>query len=285
MLLSPGHTAGAQLFHRRSAEQCKEWLDAWCTAQTLCGPASDIFREPSEDEVSTLRPISRGVYAKADLASGQTLTKDNVEMRQPLLATQLSTQQFREGMLCATDVSCRQPLAKNCSLPDTELAAWQERETLFEYIHSVKAILRKAKVHIGFNFEAEVSHHYGIQNLSKFGCIILSMFNNQRYCRKLLVQTAGQYNPFHYHMIKDETFTVISGKLKIFVEKNEYVLSEGEHLRVAAGLKHAFQAMEDTVVEEVSSEAISTDSYYLDPAISKLPRSARKHALPVWALL
>ena len=45
------------------------------------------YGQPSDDELTNLRPLSRGVYAKTDLAAGQTLTNDLVELRRPLLVS------------------------------------------------------------------------------------------------------------------------------------------------------------------------------------------------------
>ena len=260
-------------------------LSVWMEAVAIVGPDGSDFRTHPESERHALRAMERGVVAAVPIKTGESIDASKVKFCCSAVDGQMTATHLRAGLVCVGALHPDDGIPNTTPLQPKEANELRDTEALFGYIHAIKGFLREKQVHLGFNFEAEVSHHFGIQNLAKFGCVILSMFNTKHYCRKIILQTKGQYNPFHYHMIKDETFTVVHGRVRLFVEKNEYTLHPGEHLRVAAGLKHAFEALEDSVIEEVSSEAINTDSYYLDPAISKLPRSERKHALPTWALL
>jgi len=62
----------------------------------------------------------------------------------------------------------------------------------------------------------------------------------------------GGTSSLHTHRMKHNTFHVISGLLNIEAEDCSDLLSPGKNYTVWAGVKHQFQALEDTVVIEVS---------------------------------
>jgi N-acetylneuraminate synthase len=56
----------------------------------------------------------------------------------------------------------------------------------------------------------------------------------------------------------------------------------GQIVTVERGQWHKFSTMHGAVVEEISTVAVGSDSYYEDPAIAELDRSARKTILTDW---
>lgn len=91
--------------------------------------------------------------------------------------------------------------------------------------------------------------------------------NNSQYCGKILVFIKGKRCSFHYHILKDETFYVQSGKIllkyseeDILDNANEIILEKGDKFHVYPGLRHQMIALEDTELFEFSTQDIKTDS-------------------------
>lgn len=79
-----------------------------------------------------------------------------------------------------------------------------------------------------------------------------------RYVGKVLHVKAGEALSLQYHLVKDETIMVLSGRLKFefFAEGEDPHVKElapGEPFHIAPGLRHRMIAIEDTDVLEVST--------------------------------
>jgi quercetin dioxygenase-like cupin family protein len=92
--------------------------------------------------------------------------------------------------------------------------------------------------------------------------------NKPQYCGKLLFFKKGKKCSFHYHVEKDETFYLQSGKLIVrysdedfLDEAKELVLMPGENFYVYPGLRHQMEAIEDSELFEFSTEHFEEDSY------------------------
>lgn len=96
-----------------------------------------------------------------------------------------------------------------------------------------------------------------------------TIFGNESglYCGKLLTFTAGKKFSMHYHMLKDEAWYVTSGKLILrwidtaTAAEHEDTLLPGDVVRVERGQPHQLEAIETSVVFEVSTQHFDTDSY------------------------
>lgn len=79
-----------------------------------------------------------------------------------------------------------------------------------------------------------------------------------RYVGKVLHVKAGEALSLQYHLVKDETIMVLTGRLRFefFAEGEEpraQELAPGEPFHIAPGLRHRMIAIEDTDVVEVST--------------------------------
>ena len=81
--------------------------------------------------------------------------------------------------------------------------------------------------------------------------------NNDKYCGKLLFLKQGAQSSFHYHVIKQETFFCLSGKVKLIVGDNEYDLSEP--VTIMPFEVHSFYGLTDTVILEISTHHSDDD--------------------------
>ena len=82
--------------------------------------------------------------------------------------------------------------------------------------------------------------------------------HTDRYAGKLLVIKKGHRLSLQYHQQKDEAFFVQSGKARIELEtaageKSVVILEPGEALHLTPGTRHRTEALEDTVIFEVST--------------------------------
>ena len=103
--------------------------------------------------------------------------------------------------------------------------------------------------------------------------------NNDVYCGKILRVSASKYCSFHYHKIKEETLTIVSGKvLMLYSDRPEAttlasesstadvpvlskLLHPGQAWHVMPGHIHQFFALEDSVIFETSTQHFDYDSY------------------------
>ena len=95
--------------------------------------------------------------------------------------------------------------------------------------------------------------------------------NTPEYCGKLLVVEPDKWSSegkFHYHEVKDETFFIIEGALKLDIaeDNGEYkstFLYTNESYRVMPGVKHRFTSSLPTQCKfiEASTHHEDADSY------------------------
>jgi quercetin dioxygenase-like cupin family protein len=91
--------------------------------------------------------------------------------------------------------------------------------------------------------------------------------NNEEYCGKLLYFVKGKKCSWHYHILKDETFYIQTGKLLLkYSEKdelkyaNQIILERGDNFHVTRGMRHQMTALEDTELFEFSTQHFESDS-------------------------
>jgi N-acetylneuraminate synthase len=92
-------------------EQADIWFRAFKKAQEMCGGGAAARRSVPEYERRYLDALVRGVYAKRDLAAGETLTREDVYFSVPLLKGQLSTREFTGGETMIEALAADKPLA------------------------------------------------------------------------------------------------------------------------------------------------------------------------------
>ncbi len=93
--------------------------------------------------------------------------------------------------------------------------------------------------------------------------------NTDDYCGKLIYVECGKYSSeglYHFHKIKDETFHVLDGDLRLeyYVEgiRTKILLQHGDSFRVHPGTKHRFTAgPSGCTFVEVSTTHSDSDSY------------------------
>jgi sialic acid synthase SpsE/uncharacterized cupin superfamily protein len=256
-------------------EQIDRWLDAWKHAQDLKGSFNRT--EILEREASSLKSLQRGVFAKRPLKVGDQLERDDIYFAMPLQDGQLDSGAFRGGIVLEKELQGDAPIMEvEISLPEPS-----DGQRLKRYVHQVKAILNMAGIKLGREFYVEYSHHYGIPNFGRTGCVLIDCVNRD-YCKKILVQLPGQSHPYHYHKLKEETFQVLWGEIYLDIDGREQRMVPGDSAVVLPGAWHKFRTDKGCVVEEISTTHKNDDSIYKDPAINKMARAERKTVVKHW---
>ena len=258
-----------------SPAQLDHWLEAWKMAQTLAGSYERC--DPQEIETAALRSLGRGLFAKRPLNPGDKLEPDDVFFAIPLHTGQLESGQFRGGIVVKHAIEHNAPLMET----DLLLPEPSDGHKLKQYVHQVRAILNLAGVHLGQEFYVEYSHHYGIANFGKTGCVLIDCINRE-YCKKILVQLPGQSHPYHFHRQKEETFQVLWGEMYLDIDARERRMRPGDTAVVLPGAWHKFHTDSGCVVEEMSTTHHDNDSVYKDPAINRMLRAQRKTVVKHW---
>jgi len=99
----------------------------------------------------------------------------------------------------------------------------------------------------------------------------LWIVNNEKYCGKLLKFNEGKQCSWHYHKLKDETFWLLSGKMRIHYSDEDDLTKAtvidflpGDALHVYPGLRHRMIAVEDSELMEFSTQHFDSDSYRIE---------------------
>ena len=87
--------------------------------------------------------------------------------------------------------------------------------------------------------------------------------NDPDYCMKELHLNKDARCSYHYHKIKKETFYILSGHVKLNIEKDIDNFKPGQYITIEPNTKHSFYGIEDSVILECSSQHFENDSYRL----------------------
>lgn len=255
--------------------QVEAWLRAYREAVEACGEFKEREIPPAEQK--DLQALMRGVFAKKSIKTGQVINRGDIFFAMPLQVGQLVSGKFREGIKADHDYQPNEPL--NATLVPNKPS---KKEIVYSTIHTVKGMLNNARIVLSHEIIVELSHHYGLEEFPKVGCVIIDCINNREYGKKLIIQMPGQWHPVHYHRKKDETFQVLDGILELEIENRKRILYPGETVWIPRGVWHGFRTETGTIFEEISTTIFEDDSFYLDRAIARLPRAVRKTRLLNW---
>lgn len=256
-------------------ETVGRWIESYQKAKQLCGEA---YRPAaSVEELSALHSLKRGVYAKRALTRGMTAKRDDVYFAMPCEPGQLTSGEWREGIVTQKDI------AKDQALETTALQISHDldKQVLFTAIHTIKGLFSEARVALNTDFKAEFSHHYGIAKFPQVGATIIECINRD-YCKKLIVQMPGQRHPSHFHKKKEETFQVLFGIQEVEVDGRRRTLYPGDIQLVQQGVWHEFWTETGAIFEEISTTHFNDDSFYADKVINKIDRAKRKTVVNNW---
>ena len=155
-----------------------------------------------------------------------------------------------------------------------DLKVLNTRSPIEKIREKISYLIKKSKVVIKKQSRIEISHHYGLQLFYKFGMCMITILNS-KYCKKLIFIFYKQKHPAQYHKVKQETFFVLYGKVKLEITKNKKksikILKEGDLVTLYPRDIHSFSGLskDGAVIEELSTKSNRADSFYLDASINK----------------
>jgi len=77
--------------------------------------------------------------------------------------------------------------------------------------------------------------------------------HNDRYAGKILEVTAGHLLSLQKHKVKHETLYLQSGRMQFTLEDGEFEWMPGQAIEIEPGTVHRMEALEDSVILEVST--------------------------------
>lgn len=235
----------------------------------------------SPQETASLQTLRRGIFAKNKIKKNEKITKNNIYIAFPLATHGIPSSSFSNNLVATCDLVPHEPLSSNNTVNVGKNLHSNASQKLKKAIHKVKGLLNCASVTLSPSFNTEISHHYGIGKFEEYGTVLIDVINRE-YCKKILVQLAGQKHPAHYHKRKEETFLVVYGSLLLKVENHNYILNPGDTFSVLPGTWHSFTSETGCVFEEISTTHYSNDSVYQDDKINLMTSEQRKTKVDHW---
>lgn len=99
--------------------------------------------------------------------------------------------------------------------------------------------------------------------------------NNEMYCGKLLKFNNGSMFSDHFHIVKDETWYVLEGKLELYHynlsngDKLTNIIKKGDVVHIPSNVPHQLKALETSAIIEISTPHREDDSYRINKGDSQ----------------
>jgi len=87
--------------------------------------------------------------------------------------------------------------------------------------------------------------------------------NSKLYCGKILHLLKNYCCSYHYHKVKDETFYILKGSVRMNIEGSVTNMLPGKSIHIKPGTKHQFLGLEESEILEISTQHFDSDSYRL----------------------
>lgn len=248
-----------------SPEQTLAWLQSAREALEACG-CDNARYAPDASELASLHGLRRGVFATEPLLPGEKLDYSKLLLAMPTA----------EGQLTANDLSkytefvVQAPVAAFAPVFDSDVKRTDRFERVYAIVKRVRGFLEESRAVVSPKADVEISHHYGIDLFEDYGATIINVVNRS-YCKKLIVMLPGQCHPEQLHKLKEESFHILHGKLRVKLDGIEQEAEAGELLTVEPGVRHEFRTDHGCIFEEISSTHYKDDSYYTDASIGSNP--------------
>jgi sialic acid synthase SpsE/quercetin dioxygenase-like cupin family protein len=255
-------------------EQVRNWLAAASKAYAVAGNVEQRI-EPTKEELASLLGLRRGAFVTRDVAAGERLKPTDVFFAIPVQDAHITANDWSKyNHFYATT-----GIKKGDAVLTTNTRSEHVRDNVYSIVQRVKSLLDEARIVAPGEAEMEISHHYGLDKFDEFGITIITVVNRE-YCKKLIAVLPGQKHPEQYHNKKEETFHVLHGELRLFLNGVEQVCRAGSVVTIERGVKHAFESAAGAVFEEISSTHHIDDSHYTDASIAQ--NRDRKTLLRYW---
>lgn len=252
----------------------RRWVDAAALAYEMCG-TSGARVAGSDEERASLRSLRRGVYVSRPVADGERIDTPRVFFAMPVGDNQYTANDWSKY----AEVTASKALPAGAAVASDAVRFKNHYDLVYDIAAAVRSLLKDSGVAVPRRADLEISHHYGLDRFYETGLTMITVVNRE-YCKKLIVLLPGQNHPEQFHRLKEETFQLLHGDLKVVLDDREFECQVGEVLTVERNVRHRFWSERGAIVEEVSSTHEVADSYYTDPDITK--NAHRKTFLTYW---
>ena len=239
----------------------ENWLEKINTSIITYG--SPISRDKNiKEEINKLKTFQRGVYVKKDISINKKITLNDVYFAFPLQQNQVSANEFSKHniYLAKIKISKSSPLyKKNVSVKNNYSAVKTIRD-------KIRNFLKNKNITIPAKPRLEISHHYGIEKFNKFGITMITIIN-KIYCKKIIILLPNQKHPAQYHKTKQESFFILHGNVDLKINNKKYRLKAGDLKTIKQSEVHEFSSKKGAIIEELSTQSLANDSFYLDKKI------------------
>jgi len=154
----------------------------------------------------------------------------------------------------------------------------EEKSIITQYTDECIGMMKAAHIVLPKQATVNIYHHRGKARLAETGAMFINVVNRD-YCKSVVVMTAGQSYPNHYHRIKTESFYVLHGELTLTIDGEQHKVLPGELMHIERGQDHAFSTDKGVVFEEISTVYMPNDSVYTDDDIAKTNYTQRRTTL------
>jgi len=242
--------------------QLNSWLDKLSEAKIIYG------NPESRDkivllELAALRGLKRGVFASTEIDVNSEVNTSNTFFAIPAEENQLLSNDLSKF----NQINIKNKTSGNAAINYDHVTIVNERNFIEKIRDEVKLDLENNNITTPKGVDLEISHHYGVDSFYKFGTCMCTLVNKD-YCKKILYQFPGQTNPEHFHKIKEETFILLEGDLRVIIDGKITEMRKGDILTIERLSKHSFYSHKGAIFEEISTEHMSNDSFYTDEKIT-----------------
>ncbi len=244
-----------------SPKELEIWLTNLTKAIDMWGSINKRNKNIKAENLQ-LSQFKRGIYLKKNISRASLIKKSDIYFAFPAVRGQLTANDFLRTNL----ISAKSNLTKDSSLKFKEVKIVDNYSPIKKIRDEVKEILDKANVTLPRGARLEISHHYGLKNFYKYGITMINIINHS-YCKKLIIMLPGQKHPAQFHQIKEESFFILYGTVNLILNKKLHILKPGDLKTIRKKEVHEFFSKKGAIIEELSTEHVKSDSFYLDKKI------------------
>ena len=273
---SVAYGAGARIFEKHIGVETKKiklnkysvspkalelWVGNLSEAIDMWGSVDNRNKSIKQENVQ-LSQFKRGIYVNRNIVKGSIIKKTDIYFAFPAINNQLKANDLLRTNLITT----KKDLIKDLPLMMTDVKIKDNYSPIKKIRDEVKTLLESTNITLPRGARLEISHHYGLENFYKYGITMINIINHS-YCKKLIIVLPGQKHPAQFHKVKEESFFILHGIINLTLDKKKYILKSGDLKTIKKKVVHEFHSKKGAIIEELSTEHVKSDSFYLDKKI------------------
>jgi sialic acid synthase SpsE len=239
-------------------EAVDRWMQAYRDGLEMRAFSPAHAREVHAAERVQLRTLERMAYLREDVRKGTVISPESICFAIPQFEGQASAEEVHGTEIVADrDYQAGLPLSR-AALGDKKKDGGDA--VLMEYTRLTLA----SGISPPENTLAEVSCHFGLDQLSKNGALLITLFN-ESVCKKFVLLSSGQFHPMHQHSDREEFMRTLHGDAEIQKEEKWEAIPPQGYARTEHGQWHALRSLRGGVIEEITTHYGNMKSRYADP--------------------